>query len=242
MGCYSNILWGTQQRRQQLKEMKYFDCCCRRCKDPTELGSHFSSLRCLGLDGEACNGIQVPVDPTSVNADWACDKCPARIAGDQVSFLVGKMSEEIEGMTVRMSKVAEIESLLEKFSNFLHPNHYHMFALKHLLAKAFGQEINDKTTKQEFEKILMHCNDLLRTMELLDPYNIRLSIYRADVLLEKSKCLAELQRREPSAKQPPYELAVVCLKNARETLKFELDTAQGKQMELKISEALRKIE
>lgn len=35
---YTHCLWGTQARREHLKETKYFDCHCKRCLDPTELG------------------------------------------------------------------------------------------------------------------------------------------------------------------------------------------------------------
>ena len=38
---YTHTLAGTAYRRGHLRESKYFDCDCRRCRDPTELGSHF---------------------------------------------------------------------------------------------------------------------------------------------------------------------------------------------------------
>jgi len=62
--CYSNnniiIMWGTQLRHQHLWEMKYFNCCCMRCVDLTELATNFSALRCLGT--EDC-GWQLSVVP-----------------------------------------------------------------------------------------------------------------------------------------------------------------------------------
>ena len=38
---YTLTLAGTAYRRKHLRESKYFDCTCKRCSDPTELGSHF---------------------------------------------------------------------------------------------------------------------------------------------------------------------------------------------------------
>jgi hypothetical protein len=50
---YTYTLNGTADRQQHLLEGKYFQCNCERCLDPTEYGTHFSSLKCqkclLGL-------------------------------------------------------------------------------------------------------------------------------------------------------------------------------------------------
>lgn len=55
---YTHALWGTQARREHLRETKYFSCKCTRCADPTELGTYLSGLRCIGTqDEEACGGI-----------------------------------------------------------------------------------------------------------------------------------------------------------------------------------------
>ena len=40
------ILRTTRDRRLHLKFSKYFDCSCRRCSDPTELGTFLSSIKC----------------------------------------------------------------------------------------------------------------------------------------------------------------------------------------------------
>lgn len=37
---------GTEQRQDHLKSGKYFTCHCKRCSDPTELGTHFRTLNC----------------------------------------------------------------------------------------------------------------------------------------------------------------------------------------------------
>lgn len=44
--CYTYTLNGTIDRQQHLMEGKYFKCQCRRCLDPSELGTNFSSLKC----------------------------------------------------------------------------------------------------------------------------------------------------------------------------------------------------
>lgn len=57
-GSYTSSLLPTLLRREQLLEGKYFSCACNRCSDPTELGTHMSSLKCSKCD----NGIVVSLD------------------------------------------------------------------------------------------------------------------------------------------------------------------------------------
>lgn len=44
--CYTFTLNGTLDRQQHLQQGKFFQCRCKRCMDPTELGTNFSSLKC----------------------------------------------------------------------------------------------------------------------------------------------------------------------------------------------------
>lgn len=57
---YTYTLDGSAQRQSHLQQGKFFDCKCDRCLDPTELGTHFSSLKC----GQCAEGYQVPWQPT----------------------------------------------------------------------------------------------------------------------------------------------------------------------------------
>lgn len=56
---YTYTLNGTSTRQAALKSSKYFTCRCPRCLDPTELGTHFSSLKCQKCD----NGLIVSSNP-----------------------------------------------------------------------------------------------------------------------------------------------------------------------------------
>lgn len=57
--CYTHVSHCTLQRRRHLKESKFFDCDCKRCSDPTELGTNLSSMRCNNCE----NGIILASDP-----------------------------------------------------------------------------------------------------------------------------------------------------------------------------------
>lgn len=239
--CYSNVLWGTQLRRQQLKEMKYFKCCCERCADPTELGTHFSSMRCLGSDEAPCNGIQVPVSPLSDNVEWACSECPVRVPGEQIAFIVGKMGEEIEQVIQKTPNVPAFEVLLDKLANFLHPQHYHMFALKHSLIQLYGNHKDyfiENISTDALKRKLKLVDDLLQIVQRLDPNNIRLPLYTAVVLYEKFNSIAEMHRRQLEEVPCTHDEAVSCLRSAQTMLINELDTIQGKRLNDKICEAL----
>lgn len=244
--CYSNVLWGTQLRRQQLRDTKYFNCCCERCSDPTELGTHFSSLRCMGSDELPCNGFQVPVNPLAdVDAlEWACNKCPVRVSGDQVAFLVGKMGEEIDKIINKTPNVPAVEALMEKLDNFLHPQHYHMFTLKHSLIQLYGNHKDyfiETISLEALKRKLKLCDTLLETLKRLDPHNIRLSLYTAVVFYERFNSIAEMHRRQLEKIPCTLDEAVSCLKSAKEILVNEFDTIQGKQLHDKICEAEAKM-
>ena len=56
---YTLTLNGTMYRRKHLLDSKYFLCTCRRCSDPTELGTHFSTVLCQ----QCKKGYVTVVDP-----------------------------------------------------------------------------------------------------------------------------------------------------------------------------------
>nr|CAD7407599.1 unnamed protein product [Timema cristinae] len=69
---YTSPLQGTSERREHLHEGKYFDCTCSRCRDPTELGTYMSSLKCVKCRGK---GLVSPVEALKENSPWECNQC-----------------------------------------------------------------------------------------------------------------------------------------------------------------------
>ncbi len=65
---YADTLLPTPLRRANLARDKKFECGCKRCMDPTELGSHCGALRCE----EWCQGAMLPVAKFT---SWTCQKC-----------------------------------------------------------------------------------------------------------------------------------------------------------------------
>ncbi|CAO1315134.1 unnamed protein product [Diamesa serratosioi] len=236
---YSNVLWGTQLRRQQLKEMKYFVCNCERCSDPTELGTNFSTLRCLGSEEMPCNGLQMPLNPLSDDTEWACNKCPIKVTNDQVQLLTNQMGGEIDDIISKSPSVHAVESLIEKLSTFLHPNHYHMFGLKHSLVQLYGnhKDSNIKNLKTDIlQKKIQYCDELIGIANSLDPFNIRLSIYTAMFLYEKSTTITELKMRKLCEYTSIDTMQYLQL--AKVILKKELDSWQARLLNDKIDKAM----
>ncbi|XP_052132118.1 SET domain-containing protein SmydA-8-like, partial [Frankliniella occidentalis] len=63
---YAHTLDPTMLRREHLQLSKFFDCDCARCADPTELGTHMSSLKCTKCD----NGIILSTNPLGEYEWW----------------------------------------------------------------------------------------------------------------------------------------------------------------------------
>ncbi|RZB39814.1 msta, isoform B-like [Asbolus verrucosus] len=184
---YTHALWGTQARREHLRETKYFSCGCKRCKDPTELGSYISALRCLGTGPDSCDGFQLPVDPTNDKTEWICNKCDMRINNNEVSYLINQIGEEVDNVQLASPTVRELENLLTKMLTFLHPNHYHVYSVKHSLVQLYGyqqgytpSQISDDTV---LRKVNM-CRELLQSTRIIDPGNARLPLYSGVIYYE----------------------------------------------------------
>jgi hypothetical protein len=239
--CYSNVLWGTLVRRQHLHDMKYFLCRCERCADPFELKTHLSSLKCIGIDDSGCDGIQASCNPLE-DGDWMCNKCSARVSYNEVAEIIGKMNEEIDQTMEKEATVPAIETLMGKLSTFLHPNHYHMFTLKHTLIQLYGnhRDYAIETMPVSFlKRKLRFCDDLLEIVERLDPYNIRLSIYTAVILYEKFNAIVETRRRQLNEIPHNNIDALKCLQRAQVVLINESDSLQGRRLLDKITNSLK---
>ena len=76
------LFQGRVKRRKKLREKWFFDCSCPRCSDPTEFGSHVSTLKC---DNESCSGLLLPKGPES--EDQICSTCGYLITAKAIDKL-----------------------------------------------------------------------------------------------------------------------------------------------------------
>jgi len=72
---YTNILSPDSTRKSHLLQSWLFECQCQRCCDPTELGLHYSYLKCK------CGGF---FHPDAVGLQLQCDLCKEVNEGGEV--------------------------------------------------------------------------------------------------------------------------------------------------------------
>lgn len=234
---YSHALWGTQARRQHLKDTKFFSCKCQRCSDPTELGTYLSAMKCLGDGSKLCEGIHLPEDPLDDETDWACNKCSVKVANSQVNMAITQMEEEVESVQMMGGSITMLENLLCRLSTFLHPNHYHLYSIKHSLIQLYGRQPG-YTNLDILNKKIKMCKDLIEITKALDPGNARLSLYSAvlyhelhSVLVMKSK-IANDDGTPKSIKQiKPFIIeAKTAIEEALTALKDDVEETSGKKL------------
>lgn len=235
---YSHALWGTQARRQHLKDTKYFSCKCQRCSDPTELGTYLSAMKCLGDGTKPCDGIHLPENPIDDETDWVCSKCSVKISNSQVNMVISQMGEEVENVLMIGGSVTTLENLLCRLSTFLHPNHYHLYSIKHSLIQLYGRQPGYISHEILNKKIKM-CRDLIAITKSLDPGNARLSLYYSilqhelhSALVTKCKIRNEdcTTKKVTDLKEYLSE-AKLAVNEALASLKDDIEEVSGKKLQ-----------
>jgi hypothetical protein len=254
---YTHMLWGTAARREHLMASKYFGCKCERCKDPTELGTFFSGLKCLGPDdGPPCDGYVLPVDPLEVNSAWACNKCQVPITNTaEISAMIDGIGYELEETrNPKTITVKGLEELHEKLAFVLHPNHFHMFNLKHSLIQTYGHQAeftHDKMTDAQLQRKVAICKELMAVVTVFDPYTIRLALYTSITMHEQCRAEIELLKRElkkdssASAKQKvaaKMQELLKTLQRSKAIIRNELDLPQGQVCDRSIGKTIADLE
>ena len=75
---YTDSFSGNIVRRESIRNIWYFLCCCERCQDVTELGTYVSAVRCrrcIASEEEGCIYFLLPTGSEDLHADWSCSQC-----------------------------------------------------------------------------------------------------------------------------------------------------------------------
>lgn len=180
--CYTNPLLGTDERRQSLMIGKYFYCKCNRCMDPTELGSHMSSLRC-----RSCSKGYIVRTATS----WQCQECSSTLDDGFVNQILDNARDEI--LRVKHD-ILKNEHLIIELSQVFHNNHYLIIDIKQNVAALLRSYLMNpifRPGKLELDRKTKLCEDILRVLQIIQPGISRL---KAIALYEKYSSYAELHR------------------------------------------------
>ncbi|XP_073955972.1 SET domain-containing protein SmydA-8-like [Choristoneura fumiferana] len=138
--CYTHVLSPTLTRRDFLLESKFFWCDCPRCADPTELGSHLSTLKCSKCD----NGVILATNPLDSEAAWQCtDKnCGFKTSSAAMRKLLAVVQAEVDQLDALEPGAQAIETreaTLKKYKSVFHPRHALLLSLKLALAQLYGR-------------------------------------------------------------------------------------------------------
>lgn len=211
---YISYLFGNILRRKDIVENWMFECTCPRCVDPTELGSHLSSLLC-----PACAGIVLP-ETNSLHCQlWKCQSCEQTIDREQVETYSKECEEKM--MEIYETEVDKYEDLLHEYSKKFHQNHFQILLIKKYIARA----MKGKRTKDEIKRKITLMKEFLNGFQLVDPGYTK---WRGMMLLEVSKIsmfLADMDLGQGNISQDTFtsviEQAVMDLGTAVNCLKFE---------------------
>ena len=169
-------------RRQTMKKW-FLDCNCPRCMDPTELGSHYSSL----LSPKLCGGVVVSLEPVYNTADWACQQCGDIVSYNDVKSIIERSESEIDNPAPLDGPVEHCERVLHSLSSTLHPGNFLLLEVKQKLAMMYGNMMPytlDKMSSPARERKIQLCHDVISSLSKL---KAGLSTWHIAMLTELAK-------------------------------------------------------
>ncbi|CAK1555495.1 unnamed protein product [Leptosia nina] len=170
--CYAYTLQGTLKRREHILLSKFFECSCKRCSDPTELGTYASAFRC-----PKCAGRILSTAPLEPLAPWRCtdNGCFYTMTSGGVQAMLKRLTDEFE--QIDANDVDGFEKFLHKYRNVLHDNHYLCLSALHSLSQLYGKiagyMIHEMPEEQLHRKIDI-CRDLMKVFDVIEPGYSRL--------------------------------------------------------------------
>jgi len=158
----------TLLRRNVINTKWFFYCSCLRCRDPTELGSHFSSLLC---PVRRCGGAVVSTDPLDQQSDWSCQSCLQKLPVSAVRDLLRESQECQEKCEAPDGVIEHYENIIFQLSQRLHPGHFLIMEIKQKLALLYGNiypHTSDRLSRPALERKAQLCGEVLSSLSRLE--------------------------------------------------------------------------
>ncbi|XP_053681684.1 SET domain-containing protein SmydA-8 [Sabethes cyaneus] len=159
---YSRTLWGTHHRIVQLCFSKHFLCGCRRCRDPTELGTYLGALKCVR---ERCTGGRMlPSDPLKVSSVWQCDACGLKMDNLRITKIQEIAGRMVLNNAVKRDAAYIVDYLKDHAARFLLPCNQFTVELKLQAIRKIQQDASLELLleKEQF------CREILAILAKLD--------------------------------------------------------------------------
>lgn len=139
---YTQPLWGTLARRIHLQNAKCFLCTCKRCKDPTELGTYLGAIFCSRCYANNPNKDLkdipkvISLDPLNNSSDWKCQSCSHTLHAKQITWGNEAIRKDIA--LLNKTRPKDLEEFIIKYEQALHPENFHVVEVKYALSQMYG--------------------------------------------------------------------------------------------------------
>jgi len=177
----------TVRRRAALKEGWYFDCDCRRCADPRDVGAMTSALKCK-LKG--CVSNLLPANPLDSDSPWSCEACHSSVNSRSVQETVRSVQRKVTSLSA--DDVTGITVAIEDIRSHVHPLHSSLTELRSkvipIMCKVGGGQ-SEKVKVISNERYLLKRKLCLENMAVMDIVDPGLSASRGKLLYELQSCL-----------------------------------------------------
>lgn len=201
---------------------RHLECQCSRCLDPTELGTHMSSIKCKHCP----EGFAI-----FTNSKWLCEQCSQTMDPIQIQKLLTEVSEE---MVKANGDIMGYEELLHKYAGDFHPNHFLMIDLKQNIATILRSILMNpmcKPSKEVLQRRLDLCEEILPVVKRVIPGYSKLY---AIALYEYLLSFLELTELDFRCKEIPKDIYCVskCFMYNKEILFLNLFILIQKKLQL----------
>lgn len=172
---YLDVTRPQVERRFHLQDTYNFACACKRCSDPTELGTFYGSVKCTKCP--AGKGYMISTEPLKgSDAAWNCNSC-----GNSLPYrecVVPVETSVFEEVTAAGDE-EQMEKVLEKNADTtLHPNHWLMMDCRQEIVKRmFNSVATIKDTAvlvERAKKMVEYCKALQQITNAFYPGHNRI--------------------------------------------------------------------
>ncbi|XP_021694528.1 protein msta isoform X2 [Aedes aegypti] len=203
---YTQPLLSTIQRRYAIQQSKCFECCCDRCRDPTELGTYLGSIVC-----PSCRKAKVVAfDPLDLRSDWQCEsrKCSFRESAVDAVRRNELRQAEIMALARTVSPRDQYEQFLVTHQlesskgelELLHPWNSNVLQVKYALTQLYRGAATEPQPEAHLRRQVELCRDLLEVANRLEP---GFSPFRGKLLVALRDALLILRENPSPADSNP---------------------------------------
>ncbi|XP_071549888.1 SET domain-containing protein SmydA-8-like [Panulirus ornatus] len=188
--CYTDPQWATMLRQDHLRLSKQFTCTCRRCCDPTELGTFMGSPLCPGCGGPVVSSA--PLDP---KADWICHSgCPHTATAKEVAGIGAEVGNGLRQLCP--TDPAALTALADRLKARLHPTHHILLQLHVSTLRTIANKNLAELSDEEVSTLATIANLVMGVVRLLEAPLTRLTVR---VAREDLRLQLEMLRRSRAA-------------------------------------------